>query len=252
MSDDRFARAFVLLGVHEGEYSNHPDDPGGATMKGVTQRTYNSFRDRRSLPRKDVREISDSEVEKIYRGQYWNAIKADNLPNGVAYCVFDAAVNSGPGRAVRWLQELIGAKVDGVVGDETISKVRNVKPMTLIDKYCDKRLAFMKRLAHWSTFKNGWSRRVAEVRNQAKAWAADASVPQSISEQPAKAEGPKKLTATLTDVVKNKGAQSVAMGLMGSTGALTSGHGPVQYAIAAVLVLAALGGLWWIIRGRES
>ena len=106
---DRFERAFALLAVHEGGYSNHPDDPGGATNRGVTQRTYDSYRARHGLERRDVRQITDGEVAEIYRGQYWDAIRGDDLPAGVAYCVFDAAVNSGPGRALRWLQAEIGA-----------------------------------------------------------------------------------------------------------------------------------------------
>lgn len=187
---DRFPRAFALLRVHEGGYSNHPDDPGGATNKGVTQRTYNHFRKRRGQKIRDVRLITDAEVEAIYRGQYWNAVKADDLPPGVAYCVFDAAVNSGPGRAARWLQEQIGAKVDGVVGNETIAKAREANPVALINAYCDTRLAFMKRLKHWRTFGRGWSRRVAEVRAQSINWARSRPVPDSRDTPKAKAEGP--------------------------------------------------------------
>jgi len=253
MTKDRFFRAFALLSVHEGAYSNHPDDPGGATMKGVTQRTYDADRDRRGLPRKDVREISNSEVERIYRGQYWNAVKADDLPDGLAYCVFDAAVNSGPGRAARWLQQEVGAKVDGVVGSETIAAARQKDTRRVIDRYCDRRLAFMKRLRHWPTFKNGWTRRVSEVRAQSLEWAEKDHVETVSKHSPQpKAEGQKSLTATAVEAMKDRGAVGAATGLIGSAGALTSGDGPVQYAIAAVLVLGALIGLWWIVRRREA
>lgn len=252
MTQDRFPRAFALLAVHEGGYSNHPSDPGGATMKGVTQRTYDAYRKRRSQATRDVRQITDAEVEAIYRGQYWNAVKADDLPEGVAYCVFDAAVNSGPGRAVRWLQSVIGAKVDGVAGNETIAAARAMPAVDLINTYCDKRLAFMKRLKHWSAFKNGWTRRVAEVRAQSINWAQAQSIPVSHEPPQPKAEGPESVTATIKDTLNDRGAVGAATGLLGSVGALTSGSGPIQYAIAAVLVLAALVAVWWIVRGRNA
>lgn len=252
MSEERFERAFDLLRVHEGGYSNHPDDPGGATMKGVTQRTYNNWRRALNQPLQDVREIKDGEVEAIYREQYWETVRASELPPGVAYCVFDAAVNSGPGRAARWLQEVIGAGVDGVVGNETLALAVDRNPIEVIHAYCDKRLAFMKRLKHWSTFKNGWTRRVAEVRAQSINWAQAQPVPESREAPPAKAEGPEKKTATLKDMATDTGTIGAVGGLVGSTGALASGDGPVQYAIAAVLIIVALGALWWIVRGRHK
>ncbi len=249
---DRFERAFALLAVHEGGYVNHPDDPGGATNKGVTQRTYDNYRARHGLARRDVRSISDDEVAAIYRVQYWDAIRADDLPEGVAYCVFDAAVNSGPGRAVRWLQAGIGASVDGVIGNETMGLTVRADPRTLIDGYCDRRLAFMQRLRHWPTFKNGWTRRVAEVRAQSKAWAVNAEPEPSQVLPQAKAEGEQSATATLRDTLTDGKAVGAITGILGSAGTLLSGHGPVQYALAAALVIAALAGVWWLVKGRAA
>ena len=249
---DRFYRAFALLAVHEGGYVNHPDDPGGATNRGVTQRTYDNHRRRHGLPPRDVRSITEEEVAAIYRNQYWDAVRADDLPDGVAYCVFDAAVNSGPGRAVRWLQSIIGAGVDGVVGDETIGMAVAASPRDLIDAYCAARLAFMRRLRHWPTFKNGWTRRVAEVRAQSKAWAVSGTPEPSQIAQPAKANGPASAAATLRDTLTNTKSVSTIAGIVGSAGTLLSGNGPVQYAIAAVMVLCALAGVWWLVRGRSA
>lgn len=248
---DRFERAQTLLAVHEGGYSNHPKDPGGATMKGVTQRTYDSYRRANGMGHRPVKNITDEEVFAIYRGQYWNAINGDQLPSGVAYCVFDAAVNSGPSRAAKWLQIVVGASVDGVVGNETVSLTRAYDPEKLIDEYCDKRLAFMKRLKHWSTFKNGWTRRVAEVRAQSKAWARGNDVDVSDVPPQPKADGPDKIITTVKDAMKNPGAIGTVTGIIGSTGALASGDGPVQYAVAVVLVVAAVVAIWWIVRDKR-
>jgi len=200
---DRFPRAFDLLKVHEGGFSDHPRDPGGATMKGVTQRTYDAYRFRQKQPPRHVRKITNAEVERIYRTQYWHAVHADDLPPGVAYCVFDAAVNSGPGRAVRWLQTVIGAQVDGIVGNETVGLARDVPPDALIHKYCDRRLAFMKSLKHWPSFKNGWSRRVHEVRAQSIEWAFNDQIATETTEPPqAKADGVKGWLTLLVQFIK--------------------------------------------------
>lgn len=252
MSSERFDRAMKILAVHEGGYSNHKDDPGGATNFGITQKTYDDYNRLKGRSPKSVKNISKEETDEIFRNQYWNAVRADDLPDGVAYCVFDAAVNSGPGRAARWLQKVIGAKVDGVVGDETISMARGVSKAALINTYCDNRLAFMKRLSHWSVFGKGWSRRVSEVRAQSLNWAKAQSVPPSREKVQPKAEGPEKVTVTIADMVKDPRALSSVGGLLGSAGALTSGEGPIQYALAAVLVLGALAGVWWLVRGREQ
>ena len=213
MSDDRFERALPKLLVHEGGYVNHPDDPGGATNKGVTQRTYNSWRRQEGHAQRSVREITDAEVAAIYRDSYWDAIRGDDLPEGVAYCVFDAAVNSGPARAVRWLQKCVGARADAVVGPETLGATAERDPTSIISDYCDKRLAFMKRLRHWNSFKNGWTRRVAEVRKQSLEWALTGDGSDSEVEAKGKADRPPKKPSESRTI---KGGSAAAAGGVGA------------------------------------
>lgn len=158
-----YSTVIPLVLAHEGGYVNHPKDPGGATNKGVTQGTYDSHRRRKGLPKRSVRQITEAEVQEIYRTQYWDKVAGDELPAGVDYAVFDFAVNSGPSRAVKVLQRIVGAAVDGIIGDETISKTcaaAAADEEALIVEYCNRRLAFMKSLRTWSTFGKGWSRRV--------------------------------------------------------------------------------------------
>ena len=199
----RFERAMQVMLVHEGGYSNLKQDPGGATNKGVTQRTYDAHRKRQNKSRQSVRDITDAEVFEIYRTQYWNTVRADELPAGLAYCVFDAAVNSGPARAAKWLQSVVGATQDGIIGDQTLAAIGGQDVSAVIDKYCDVRLAFMKRLKHWPTFKNGWTRRVSEVRAQSKKWAAGYEVAPSTTPAQPKATGPKMnwLAALLSAII---------------------------------------------------
>lgn len=145
----------------EGGYVNDPRDPGGATNKGITQRTYDAYLGPKR--QRSVRLITDAEVSDIYKARYWDAVKADSLPEGLDYCVFDFAVNSGPVRAIRFLQSVLGVKVDGVIGQETLQAARATDTASAIRKLCAQRLDYLKFLHTWPTFGKGWGRRVARV-----------------------------------------------------------------------------------------
>lgn len=150
--------------VHEGGYVNHPKDPGGATMKGVTQRVYDAYRRRRQLPTQAVRGISAAEIADIYRTQYADKIRFDALPKGVDYVVFDGAVNSGPAQSVKWLQRALGVADDGVIGNVTMERAKNhPRPADLIRDICAQRMKFLKQLKTWKTFGKGWTNRVSDV-----------------------------------------------------------------------------------------
>jgi lysozyme family protein len=152
---------------HEGGYVNHPSDPGGATNKGITQLTYNAWRKSKGLPMRSVKLLEDAEVGAIYKQNYWDKVHGDELPVGVDYAVFDFAVNSGPARAAKFLQRLVGVAADGIIGPATVIAA-TAKQFGLVDKLCDERLRFLQTLPHWRVFKNGWTSRVAGVRAVAK------------------------------------------------------------------------------------
>jgi len=164
MAINNFNRALAAVLVHEGGYSNHAKDPGGATNKGITYRTYNAWRTSQGQKNQDVRNITDKEVAAIYKMQYWDAVKADELPSGLDYCVFDYAVNSGPGRAAKDLQRVLGVTPDGSIGSNTLAAASTAGASNSINKLCDRRLAFFRSLKTWSTFGAGWSRRLTGVR----------------------------------------------------------------------------------------
>jgi lysozyme family protein len=123
----------------------------------------------------DLRNIADKELEQIYRSGYWNKCRCDELPTGVDYSLFDAAVNSGPGRGAKWLQAAVGAKQDGGIGPKTLSRVQELDPLQVIDVMCDRRLTFLRNLSTWSTFGKGWERRVGGVRYTAISMAGGSS-----------------------------------------------------------------------------
>jgi lysozyme family protein len=158
---------------HEGGYVNHPADPGGATNKGITQKVYDAYRQRLGLGVRSVKLLADDEMRDIYKKQYWDVVRGDDLPDGVDFAVFDFGVNSGPSRAVKFLQMGLGVKVDGIPGVVTLRAAEESDPRIIINAICDKRLEFLKNLPHWETFKNGWRSRVAGVRAMALSMAAD-------------------------------------------------------------------------------
>lgn len=179
MTEANFERILSHVLKHEGGWANHPNDPGGATMKGVIQRVYDGYRDRKSRGRRSVRHIEQDELLDIYRAQYWQPVRGDDLPDGIDLCVFDAAVNSGPTQAARWLQRALGVPADGHIGEGTLTAcLQHGDHVVIINSMCDQRIAFMKDLRNkntgkplWPDFGKGWSRRVADVRSQSNALA---------------------------------------------------------------------------------
>ena len=114
-----------------------------------------------------MRDLTIEKVKPFYRKNYWDRVKADDLPPGVDYAVFDYAVNSGPARAARTLQECVGATKDGAIGPKTLEAVKARDAAELSKELCDKRLEFLQGLPHFPTFARGWTRRVLEVSKTA-------------------------------------------------------------------------------------
>jgi lysozyme family protein len=110
-----------------------------------------------------MRDLPVDLAKSIYRRQYWDSVRADDLPPVLRYAVFDAAVNSGTQQAVKWLQRAIGAKDDGVIGSQTLAIARAAKPDFALRRMLGARLQFMTDLKTWQVFGRGWARRVADL-----------------------------------------------------------------------------------------
>lgn len=157
----------------EGGYVDHPRDPGGATNRGVTQRTLDRYCDLRGVPRYDVRDLDDDHRHAIYRDMYWDVAHGDEWPAGLDLVVMDAAVNSGPRRGVRWAQEAMEARpFDGRWGPVTSAAVGRLfedgagEIAAVIREAVSRRRQFLRGLPHWDTFKRGWTRRVDRVESR--------------------------------------------------------------------------------------
>lgn len=173
--DRNFGTVMPLVLKHEGGFANHPKDPGGATMKGVTLATFQKYKPGASVA--DLKAISDDMLNRIYRDGYWSKVRGDQLPSGLDYAVFDFAVNSGPSRAARYLQGLLGVEQDGIIGPKTLNALAGRDVKDLVNALCDARLAFLKGLKTWGTFGKGWASRVAGVRKKALAMTGEPAEP---------------------------------------------------------------------------
>lgn len=109
----------------EGGYSNHPNDPGGETMFGITikvARLYGYQGDMKALPL--------AVAKQIYRERYWDLIhldRVDAISRIIANEAFDTAVNMGVSVPIPILQGWLNAlnrqgadypdlKADGLFG----------------------------------------------------------------------------------------------------------------------------------------
>ena len=153
-----FDTAFDLLITHEGGFSNHPDDPGGATMYGVTETVA-----RANGYQGAMKDLTLDFAKRVYKTMYWDTCRCDFMPDAIRYPLFDAAVNSGPGQAIKWLQSAVGVKVDGAIGPVTQQAVNMAAPQVLRQQMIGKRLRFMTELKNWPSFSKGWARRIAAI-----------------------------------------------------------------------------------------
>jgi lysozyme family protein len=166
MAQENWQECLETILHHEGGYVNHPKDPGGETNLGVTKRVYEEFGGT-----KDMRDLTVEDVEPIYKKNYWDRIKADELPSGLDLAVFDWAVNSGTGRAAKKLQSMIGTVADGGIGPNTLRTLNDYIDEhgleTTIENYAKVRQDFYESLSIFEDFGRGWTRRNKETKEKA-------------------------------------------------------------------------------------
>jgi len=153
-----FPAAFALLMQFEGGYSDVAADPGGKTKWGITESEA-----RANGYTGDMRDLTQDQAMPIYRAKYWQVCRCDELPDAIRYDVFDAAVNSGPPQAIRWLQVAVGAQPDGIIGPATMAAVMASNAVKLSATLNGIRLKFMTGLTTWPVFGKGWARRISTL-----------------------------------------------------------------------------------------
>ena len=165
MAASTYDEALRRLLLHEGGYSNHPEDPGGPTNFGITLADYRKYM-KPGANAEDVRAMRIEDAKAIYRSKYWMALRCGDLPAGVDYSVFDYGVNSGVGRAGKVLRRVVGLPDDTwTVTDEVLREVARRDTKAVIAAINDERLRFLEGLSTWPVFGSGWSQRVSDLRN---------------------------------------------------------------------------------------
>jgi lysozyme family protein len=162
--------ALPLILVFEGSvFTNHPKDKGGPTRYGVIQTVYDTYRTGKGLATQTVKNITIPEVQDIYYSGYWVPAKCQSMPGKLSVAVFDTTVNSGKSRSIKILQQAIGATVDGIIGRETLQKLKDLDEVKIANKYVDTREAFYHTIVdHDPTqvvFLKGWLRRAKFLRD---------------------------------------------------------------------------------------
>ena len=164
---ENFDKCLKMLLKHEGGFVNHPKDPGGMTNLGVTKKVYEKWVGR-DVTEQEMRDLTVEQVAPIYKKNYWDRCKCDDLPSGADWSVFDWAVNSGTGRASKAVQKICGAEPDGVIGPKTLALLANIDHELIIEDMYKIRQNFYESLNTFDTFGKGWTRRNKETLETAR------------------------------------------------------------------------------------
>ncbi len=143
-----------------------PDGRKGSTMLGVTQYNWEQHVGHQ-VTHDDMRKLTPTDVEPLYKKKYWDVVRADELPSGIDYLVFDMGVNAGPGRSIKLLQTAVGVPADGGFGPMTMAAVQAADPVKLIQDFSDAKEAFYRSLDSFTVYGTGWLNRVAAVKVKA-------------------------------------------------------------------------------------
>ena len=146
-----FDKAIKVILKHEGGYVNHPSDPGGETNYGISKRAYPSL---------DIAKLSEHDAKVIYKEDYWDKIRGDDLPEGLSLVIFDMAVNAGIKRAIKLLQGILRVKKDGIIGPKTLGSIEGRDIKELIYLYSIERITYYTSLSTFNVFGKGWIKRV--------------------------------------------------------------------------------------------
>lgn len=165
-----FEIAFRLLIGHEGVFSNDPRDRGNWTSGVIGQGDLKGTKygiAAHVYPTLDIKNLTLGDAHNIYFRDYWSRAGCPDAPPRLAFVLFDAAVNNGVGAAVRWLQQAVGAGVDGAWGPLSRAALtralqRHGETHLIVEVHAH-RLRMMAGLSTWGTFRGGWSRRLVKV-----------------------------------------------------------------------------------------
>lgn len=158
-----------LVLTHEGGYTV---DQGGPTMRGVTWRDNSDLLTQMGYSQNTLKNLTKDDAKKIYKTRYFDQPGLNKLPGDLQYYAFDYSVNSGPTQAIKSLQKVVGAKVDGKIGESTLKKINEFTQKygarNLKEAYVKERKMFLQDLVKKNPEKHGqslkgWMNRIASL-----------------------------------------------------------------------------------------
>lgn len=255
-------KALALMFGHEGGYSNVKTDSGGPTKFGITHKTLAAHRGVKSVTAEQVKAMTIDEATEIYRQSYWAQSGGDLLPVGLDYAAFDFGVNSGPARAVKVLQGVLGVAQDGNAGTLTIAAVNKFPGglEKLIKAFCAARMDYLRGLKDPKTGfpvnGRGWTIRVTGIDpkglyapapgviGNALAMVSHGVVEPTI---PAPVGGDAKAVPSAPNPWTKPEVVLPGAGAI-LTPALLSGSGPVQFAVGFAIVALVIVGVFFAFK----
>ncbi|GAA5540612.1 acetylmuramidase [Ochrobactrum soli] len=254
-----FSTIMPYIFQEEGGYVDNPADPGGATNMGITIGTLSKWTGH-SESAQDVKNLTKDAATEIYKKQYWDKIDGDSLPSGVDYAMLDFAVNSGPGHAIKMLQQILGVLQDGFLGPATFAALSARSPQDLIDRLSDERAAWLRGLAAAATFGKGWQARVERVRTRALALAekpindidaahsAGISFPHSYEPAYKGAPEAEQQSASITTTLQQPGLLGTLASIISGLVAIIIQDGPLETALACAMIALSLIGVIYFVK----
>lgn len=112
----------------EGGYKKWHDSLGGETKYGIAGKYHKGI---------DIKGLTPDAAKDIYYKEYWKPIHAGAFPPAVSEVLFDFAVHSGPGNAVKLLQRMLGVEATGKVNDETVQQAKVMSYKAGMDRFID-------------------------------------------------------------------------------------------------------------------
>lgn len=172
--NSNWKQAFEQMLASEGGFTDDERDKGnklpdgrkGSTMLGVTQFNWENHIGHQ-VTHDQMRKLTAADVEPLYKKKYWDVVRADELPSGIDYLVFDMGVNAGPGRSIKLLQISVGVPADGGFGPITMKAVLAADPVELIERFSAEKEAFYLGLNDFAVYGKGWLNRVSAVKIKA-------------------------------------------------------------------------------------
>jgi len=249
--------------THEGGYSIDRNDPGnwtgGKVGKGQLKGTKFGI-SAKAYPNLDIKSLTKEQARALYKRDYWDKVKGDDLPAGLDYVAYDAAINSGPPQSAKWIQRAVGVDADGLIGAQTLAAIdaaARKNEEALIASATSQRLAFLKSLKTWSRYGNGWKRRVDEVNaNSLKLARADTKyvMPTYTAGMERKARAEDTRAMATNDGKAAVGAGLGAIGIAATQAAdklapYTASAPVLQYIFVALTCVGIGVGAWMAIKG---